>query len=103
MSKAVSRGGDGALTNLRSIKPVNYDLSLFNLELGGSWSYEGLLKIDSKVETETDQTVLNVKELDVKSVEVLKKDGSSTYWHRQTIELTLKEDDRDHLLNRYIS
>ncbi len=32
-----------------AIKPLNYDLFLFNLEFGGSWSYDGLVKIDSEV------------------------------------------------------
>jgi hypothetical protein len=55
---------------LPSIKPVNYDLSLSNLEFGGKWSYDGLVKIESKVKSKTDEVVLNVKEIEVVGAEV---------------------------------
>ena len=60
-----------------AIKPTNYNLSLYNLEFGGSWAYDGLVKIDSKVKSSTQEVVLNVKELDVVSAEVLDRDGGS--------------------------
>lgn len=44
-----------------------------NLELGGSWGYDGLVKIDSKVSKETDEIVINVKELKIVGAEVLGK------------------------------
>lgn len=58
-----------------TIKPVNYDLSLSNLEFGGSWSYDGLVKITSKVKQATKEVVVNVKELEIKGAEVLGQDG----------------------------
>ncbi|KIX08936.1 uncharacterized protein Z518_00014 [Rhinocladiella mackenziei CBS 650.93] len=60
-----------------TIKPLNYGLSLFNLEFGGCWSYDGLVKIESKVKDETNELVINAKELDIKGAEVLSKDGAS--------------------------
>ncbi|KAK5280490.1 hypothetical protein LTR40_006276 [Exophiala xenobiotica] len=59
------------------IKPVNYDLSLFNLEFGGTWSYDGLLKIASKVKQATNELVINTNELDIKGAEVLGQDGGA--------------------------
>ncbi|KAK4938387.1 hypothetical protein LTR10_021186 [Elasticomyces elasticus] len=61
-----------------TIKPLNYDLSLFNLEFGGAWSYDGLLKIDSKVKQSTKEVVINTKELQITGAEVLGKDGGSS-------------------------
>ncbi|KAK5462404.1 hypothetical protein LTS15_002116 [Exophiala xenobiotica] len=60
------------------IKPVNYDLSLFNLEFGGTWSYDGLVKIASKVKQATNELVINTNELDIKGAEVLGQDGGVT-------------------------
>ncbi|KAL1848037.1 hypothetical protein Plec18170_008212 [Paecilomyces lecythidis] len=59
-------------------KPVHYDLSLFDLELGGSWSYKGVVKIDLDVTKPTKQIVLNSKEIDVHSAEILAQDGSTS-------------------------
>ncbi|KAJ4502159.1 hypothetical protein HRR81_004501 [Exophiala dermatitidis] len=60
-----------------TIKPVNYSLSLFNLELGGHWSYDGVVKIDSKVKHETQELVINSKELEINGADVFGKDGGS--------------------------
>ncbi|KAJ9288246.1 hypothetical protein DTO280E4_6045 [Paecilomyces variotii] len=59
-------------------KPIHYDLSLFDLEFGGSWSYKGVVKIDLDVTKPTKQIVLNSKEIDVQSAEILAKDGSAS-------------------------
>ncbi|KAJ5619554.1 hypothetical protein N7510_003538 [Penicillium lagena] len=56
-------------------KPVNYHVSLFDLQLGGSWGYKGLVKVDAKVARPTNEIVLNAKELEVQHAEVLGKDG----------------------------
>ncbi|KAJ4657494.1 hypothetical protein HRR90_002732 [Exophiala dermatitidis] len=61
-----------------TIKPVNYSLSLFNLELGGHWSYDGVVKIDSKVKHETQELVINSKELEINGADVFGKDGGCT-------------------------
>lgn len=62
------------LTGCR-IKPVNYNLSLSNLEFGGKWSYDGLIKIDSQVKSSTDEVVVNVKELEILAADVYDKAG----------------------------
>ncbi|ETN42976.1 uncharacterized protein HMPREF1541_02134 [Cyphellophora europaea CBS 101466] len=60
-----------------TIKPTNYNLSLTNLEFGGNWGYDGLVKIDSKVNSSTDEVVVNVKEIEITGAEVFGKDGGS--------------------------
>jgi hypothetical protein len=62
------------------IKPVNYDLSLFNLEFVGTWSYDGLVKIASKVKQATNELVINTNELDIKGAEVLGQDGGGMWY-----------------------
>ncbi|CAL5872260.1 uncharacterized protein PFLUO_LOCUS6521 [Penicillium psychrofluorescens] len=57
-------------------KPVNYHVSLFDLQLGGSWGYKGLVNVDAKVARPTNEIVLNAKELEVQHAEVLGKDGA---------------------------
>jgi aminopeptidase N len=53
-----------------TIKPLNYDLSLYNLEFGGSWGYDGLVKIQAQV-SPTKEVVLNTKELRIISAHVM--------------------------------
>jgi aminopeptidase N len=57
-----------------NIKPINYDLSLFNLEFGGSWGYDGLVKIEAHV-SPTKEVVINTKELKVTGATVVNSDG----------------------------
>jgi hypothetical protein len=60
------------------IKPTNYNLSLFNLEFGGKWGYTGLVKIDARVSEAAEEIVINTKELEIQSAEVLSGDGNCT-------------------------
>ena len=60
------------------IKPVNYNLSLFDLEFGGKWGYSGLVKINSKIAESTEEIIINTKELEIQSAEVLSGDGNCT-------------------------
>ena len=49
---------------------MNYDVSLFSLELGGAWTYHGIVKIALKVISPMGELVLNSKEIEVKSAEI---------------------------------
>lgn len=49
---------------------MNYDLSLYNLQYHPEWTYHGTVNIASKVQEETDEVVVNVKELSIKSAEI---------------------------------
>ncbi|KAE8147945.1 peptidase family M1-domain-containing protein [Aspergillus avenaceus] len=57
------------------VKPVHYDISLFDLQLGGSWAYKGIVRIDSKITHATNEIVLNSKEIEVQQAEIFGKDG----------------------------
>ncbi|KAJ6002901.1 Alanine/arginine aminopeptidase [Penicillium sp. IBT 35674x] len=57
-------------------KPTNYHVSLFDLQLEGSWGYKGLLKIDTQVTRATKEIVLNAKEIEVQSAELVGEDGA---------------------------
>lgn len=56
-------------------KPVNYHVSLFDLQLGGSWEYKGIIKVDTKITRATKEIVLNSKDITVQSAEVFGQDG----------------------------
>ncbi|KAL4737078.1 peptidase family M1-domain-containing protein [Aspergillus similis] len=58
------------------VKPAHYDISLFDLQLGGSWSYKGIVNITSKVNSPTREVVLNAKEIEVHHAKVLGRDGA---------------------------
>ncbi|KAJ5404074.1 Alanine/arginine aminopeptidase [Penicillium cosmopolitanum] len=57
-------------------KPVNYHVSLFDLQLGGSWEYKGIIKVDTKITRATKEIVLNSKDITVQSAEVFGQDGT---------------------------
>ena len=71
------------------IKPLNYNLSLFDLEFGGKWAYSGLIKIYSKITEQTDKIVINTKELEIQSAEVFSEDGNCMCTSRTQREATL--------------
>jgi hypothetical protein len=56
----------GTVLTLISVKPLNYNLSLFDLEFGGGWSYNGTVKIDAAVKKASKEIVVNSKELEIK-------------------------------------
>ncbi|KAL4788415.1 peptidase family M1-domain-containing protein [Aspergillus varians] len=59
------------------VKPGHYGISLFDLQLGDSWGYKGIVKITSKVNGPTNEVVLNSKEIEVLHAEVLRTDGAN--------------------------
>ncbi|KAI9795929.1 MAG: hypothetical protein M1833_006577 [Piccolia ochrophora] len=54
-----------------SVKPTNYDISLYDLEFGGNFSYQGTVKIDVDVRNSTKEIVLNAHQLKILKVELL--------------------------------
>ncbi|KAL4915575.1 peptidase family M1-domain-containing protein [Aspergillus aurantiobrunneus] len=58
------------------VKPGHYEISLFDLQLGGSWSYKGTVKISSKVTGPTKEVVLNSKDIEVHHAEVFGEHGA---------------------------
>lgn len=61
----------GAMTNLiYSVKPVNYAVSLYDLEFLGDWGYQGTVKIDLDIKKAGKEIVLNAKELVIHAAEL---------------------------------
>lgn len=53
-----------------SVKPINYDISIFDIEHGGAFSYQGSVSILSKITTPTREIVLNAHQLKIHSAEI---------------------------------
>ena len=59
------------------VKPSNYAISLFDLELGGSWTYQGKVDIDVEVKQETNEITLNTHQLKVQSAQISSEQGKT--------------------------
>ena len=57
-------------TEISSVKPVNYDLSLYDLELGGAFTFQGTVKISVNIKAPTKQILLNSYQLKVNSAQI---------------------------------
>lgn len=53
-----------------NIKPVNYDISIYDLELGGGFTYQGTVSILSKITKDSKEIVLNSHQLKIHGAEV---------------------------------
>lgn len=53
-----------------NIKPINYDISLFDLELSGAFTYQGTVTILAKIQKQSTEITLNTHELKIHGVEV---------------------------------
>ncbi|KAI9831218.1 MAG: hypothetical protein M1819_005146 [Sarea resinae] len=53
-----------------AVKPINYAISLYDLELGGEYSYQGTVKIDANIIKGTKNIVLNSYQLKIHDAEI---------------------------------
>lgn len=53
-----------------NVKPVNYDISIHDIELGGAWSYQGTVDISARILKGTKEIVLNSHLLKIHSAQV---------------------------------
>jgi len=53
-----------------TVRAVNYDLSIYNIELGGEFSYQGTVSILSKITKASKEIILNSHQLKIHSAEV---------------------------------
>jgi aminopeptidase N len=53
-----------------TVKPINYDISIYDLELGGAFSYQGTVNILSKIIKSSKEITLNTHQLKIHSAEV---------------------------------
>ena len=54
-----------------SVKPIHYDISLYDLELGGSFTFKGIVDIEVKVQEATKEIVINSNELKIHKTTIL--------------------------------
>ncbi|KAI9668905.1 MAG: hypothetical protein M1817_005184 [Caeruleum heppii] len=54
-----------------TVKPINYAISLYDLELGGQYTYQGSVKIDMEIKRSSKELVLNTHELKLHTAEIL--------------------------------
>ncbi|KAI4196382.1 MAG: hypothetical protein LQ348_002323 [Seirophora lacunosa] len=59
------------------VKPVNYEISLYDLELGGDFNYKGLVKIELQVKRPTKKIVINAHQLKVEHVQLSSESAGS--------------------------
>ena len=60
-----------------AVKPIHYDLSIHDLELGGSFTYQGTVSIQAKIVRSTNEIVLNSHQLKIHSAEVTVEQAKS--------------------------
>ncbi|KAK5133365.1 hypothetical protein LTR08_007799 [Meristemomyces frigidus] len=59
------------------VKPNNYSISLFDLQAGEPWTYQGSCTIDLEVKKSTSSITLNTHELKIHSAEVFSEAGKT--------------------------
>ena len=69
-----------------SVKPTHYDLSLYDLELGGKFSYQGTIHIQLDVKSSSKEIVLNAHQLQLKTAEI-ESNGTS----REAIKISYEK------------
>lgn len=57
-----------------SIKPINYDIKIFDLELGGAFAFRGSVTIEIDVKRAVHEITLNAHQLEVTSATIDSKD-----------------------------
>jgi aminopeptidase N len=53
-----------------SVKPVNYQLSIHDIEFLGNWNYQGRVKIALEINKSAKEIVLNTNQLKIHSAEL---------------------------------
>jgi aminopeptidase N len=53
-----------------NVKPINYAISLYDIELGGAYTYQGAVEVTAKILKSSSEITLNSHELKIHSVEV---------------------------------
>ncbi|MCJ1268639.1 hypothetical protein MMC22_008527 [Lobaria immixta] len=53
-----------------TVKPVNYDIFLYDLELGGEFRFQGMVKIEAEIKAPTAKITLNSIDIKIHSAEV---------------------------------
>src|SRR3954463_12589554 len=62
------------------VKPTNYNISIYDLEFGGAWSYQGTVSIDVNVNTSTKDVTLNSHYLKIHNAEIFFVEQGKSQW-----------------------
>lgn len=60
-----------------NVRPNSYDISLYELQAGPPWSYQGTVKIGLEIKKATQSIVLNTDQLKLHSAELLSESGKT--------------------------
>lgn len=60
-----------------NVKAVNYDISIYDIEMGGAFGYQGTVKIATYIEIPSKEITLNTHELQILDAEVLFENSKS--------------------------
>lgn len=60
-----------------TVKPINYNINLFGLELGGGFAFHGAVTIEIDIRTAVQEITLNAHELEINSATIDGKDAQS--------------------------
>ena len=69
--------GRGANAVVR-LKPINYDISLYDIQFSGDFQYKGTVKIELQVKKPTKQVVINVNQVKIHAARVSGQDGNES-------------------------
>lgn len=73
-----------------NVKPVNYNLHLHEIELGGTWSYQGVVQITAHVKSATNSIIINAHELELLTAEISGQKASNITYDDAAQRATLR-------------
>lgn len=72
-----------------TVKAINYDIELFNLELGGAFSFQGIVKIQVNIKSATKSITLNAHHLTIHEGEISGQKASDISHDEKSQRITL--------------
>jgi len=75
------------------VKPVNYDLSIYDIEFLGDWTYQGTVKIDLDIKKTAKDIVLNAHKLTLHSA-TLSTEHTKTEQASKASEISYDKDNQ---------
>lgn len=77
------------LTITSRVRPKHYELSIFNQEFGGSWSYQGIVNIHLDVKEAVQEITLNAHQLQIQKAVVGSQPASDISYDDKSQRVTL--------------
>lgn len=67
------------MTKKERVAPINYNIELWDLELGGAFSYQGSVTIDLNIRSPIKSIILNSHQLDIQSANIAGQNVDGRY------------------------